>query len=45
MMNSYRIVLGPGQQRPPQMSHGKAPVITIILELEKSRGEREDQGE
>ena len=44
MINPYRIGLGPGHKQPPQMSHGKAPVVTMILGLEKNkkrrRGER-----
>ena len=44
MINPYRIGLGPGHKRPPQMSHSKAPVVTMILGLEKNkkrrRGER-----
>ena len=45
MMNPYRIGLGPGHKRLPQMSHGKAPVVTMILGLGKTRGEKADQGE
>ena len=50
-MNLYQIGLGPGNKQPPQMSHGKSQYHSycanpsIILELGKTRGEREDQGE
>ena len=41
MKNPYRIGRGPGYQRPPQMSQGRAPVeIMLLLGLAKTRGGR-----
>ena len=46
LINRYRIARGPGYQRPPQVSHGRAPVeIMLLLGLVKTRGEREEEGE
>ena len=45
-MIPYRIGRGPGYQRPPQVSHGRVPVETmLLLRLDKTRGEREEEGE
>ena len=42
LINPYRIGRGPGYQRPPQVSHDRAPVeIMLLFGLMKTRGERE----
>ena len=39
IVNSYRISLGPDYHRPPQVSHGRAPVkIMLLLNKVKTRG-------
>ena len=44
IMNPYRIGRGPGYQRPPQVSHGRAPVkIMLLLNIVKTREEREEE--
>ena len=45
VMNPCWIGCGPGCQRPPHVSHGKATVeIILLLGLGKTKGEREEEG-
>ena len=45
-LSIYQINRGPGHQRPPQVSHGRAPVETMpLLGLVKTRRERKEEGE
>ena len=46
MIKPYQIGRGPGYQRPPLVLHGRAPVkIMLLLNLVKTRGKREEEGE
>ena len=46
IVNPYRIGRGPGYQRPPQVSHSRAPKeIMLLLNKVKIRAEREEEGE
>ena len=46
IINPYRIGLGPGYQRSPQVSHRRASVkIMLLLNKVKIRAEREEEGE
>ena len=45
IVNPYRIGRGPGYQRPPQVSHSRAPAkIMLLLNKVKIRAEREEEG-
>ena len=46
IINPYRIGRGPGYQRPPQVSHSRAPVeIMLLLNIVKIRAEKEEESE
>ena len=46
IINPYRIGRVPGYQRPLQMPHSRAPEeIMLLLNIAKTKGEREEEGE